>query len=404
METEQSRSIDFTNEAWESLYDTVDDKLFGEEDPKLIYKTLRHKMRLISFGDYLKRYICIKAELTGSYKSHSDDLYRKIIRDAFFENGTPPSFSPTTAKLSALTKNWLNQQSVNRNVVFLLGFGLAMSVEDVNDFLTKSLREREINPKMPFEVICWYCYKYGFKYPKFQQLMKSYERLPVALQETTSKHIEAEGTIGIRRHMQAITDDRSLLSYLATLKTPKGGSYMSMTARKYFLEMYDEVKELIAKYYNETPDKEEQLFSKDEISGGDIEKVILSAVPIDSYGNLTSAKKSALNQQFSGKRFSRQRISELLNGGTEITRFDLITLSFFIFSQLKGKFKNAQDRYAKFVEYINKVLLECCMGGLYVANPYECFVLMCLLSDDPLTTYADVWALSYKSEQTEVRM
>ena len=74
MESEQSRSIDFTNDAWESLYDTVDDDLFGEEDPILIYRTLRHKLRLISFGDYLKRYICIKAELTGSYKKHTENL------------------------------------------------------------------------------------------------------------------------------------------------------------------------------------------------------------------------------------------------------------------------------------------------------------------------------------------
>lgn len=398
MVTEQSRSIDFTNEAWESLYDTVDDELFGEEDPKLIYRTLRHKMRLISFGDYLKRYICIKAELEGSYRNHSEDLYRTIIRDAFIENGTPPSFFPTTAKLSALSKNWLNQQSVNRNVVFLLGFGLAMSVEDVNDFLTKALREREINPKMPFEVICWYCYKHRYKFQKFQQLMKLYEKLPPVRQDMNDKRPEAEETVGIRRYMQTITDEDSLMSYLGMLKTTKGGSYISVTAKKHFLEMYDKARESVAEYYNEVPDKENQRFTKDDISGGDIEKVILSAVPIDSYGNLTSAKKSALNQQFSGKRFSRQRISELLSGGTEITRFDLITLSFFIFSQSEGKFKNAQERYAKYVEYINKILLECCMGGLYVVNPYECFVLMCLLSDDPLTTYADVWALSYKSE------
>ena len=39
--------------------------------------------------------------------------------------------------------------------------------EDVNEFLTKALREQAINAKNPFEVICWYCYKNGYNYLKF---------------------------------------------------------------------------------------------------------------------------------------------------------------------------------------------------------------------------------------------
>ena len=37
------------------------------------------------------------------------------------------------------------------------------------------------------------------------------------------------------------------------------------------------------------------------------------------------------------------------------------------------------------------------MGPLYIANPYECFILMCLLSEDPLGTYSDVLEVSYRS-------
>jgi hypothetical protein len=43
----------------------------------------------------------------------------------------------------------------------------------------------------------------------------------------------------------------------------------------------------------------------------------------------------------------------------------------------------------------NHILLECGMGELYPANPYECFLMMCMVSDGPLATYADVWELSY---------
>ena len=43
------------------------------------------------------------------------------------------------------------------------------------------------------------------------------------------------------------------------------------------------------------------------------------------------------------------------------------------------------------------------MGPLYIANPYECFLLMCILTDGPLGTYADVWELSCQAEETPVR-
>lgn len=159
MENYAIGDLDFTDAAWEFLYDAVDDAQFLDKDAQLIYNTLRHRLKTRSFGDYLKRYIYLKAELTEPFAEVPLKEYQLIIRSAFSDNHTPPSFAPTTAKLSALSKNWLTQQTVKRNVVFLLGFGLNMSADDVNMFLTKALREQEVNPKNPFEVICWYCYK-----------------------------------------------------------------------------------------------------------------------------------------------------------------------------------------------------------------------------------------------------
>ena len=49
----------------------------------------------------------------------------------------------------------------------------------------------------------------------------------------------------------------------------------------------------------------------------------------------------------------------------------------------------------QFLNTTNEILEKCGMGELYVSNPYECFVLVCILSDDPLGTYADVWEMSY---------
>lgn len=426
MEGRDISDYDFTDAAWESLYDAVDDTQFLDKDAQLIYNSLRHRLKIRSFGDYLKRYIYEKAGLTEPFAEIPIKEYQLIIRGAFSDNHTPASFTATTAKLSALSKNWLTQQTVKRNVVFLLGFGLNMSVDDVNMFLTKALREQEINPKNPLEVICWYCYHKRFNYLKFEQLWRIYnETQPNALD---MGHFYGEQTIGVRHSMHSIHDDATLIAHLAKLKATENMSAMSFTARKCFDSLYDEARELIAKMYNAYEDTEyeeavqeyihrlsfndrlfdsekqkhieqfrskEKVFSKDDITESDIEHIICAAIPTDRHGNLTPSKASKLNEQFAGRRFSRQRIGDILSGKTEVTRFELITLNFFVFSQRVDEHPDPKARYLKFHKTTDEILERCFLGKMYIQNPYECFILMCILSDDPLGTYADVWELSY---------
>lgn len=426
MEDHDIRDYDFTDAAWESLYDAVDDTRFFHKDAQLIYNSLRHRLKIRSFGDYLKRYIYEKAGLTEPFAEIQLKEYQLIIRSSFSDNHTPASFTATTAKLSTLSKNWLTQQTVKRNVVFLLGFGLNMSVSDVNMFLTKALCEQEINPKDPFEVICWYCYHMRFNYLKFEQLWRIYNET-----QPNSFNMECfygEQTIGVRNSMYSIHDDAALITHLAKLKATENISLMSFTAKKCFDSLYDEARALIAKMYNTYEDTEyekavqeyirrlsfndrlfdsekqkrieqfrskKKIFYKDEITESDIEHIICAAIPTDRYGNLISGKASKLNKQFAGRRFSRQRIGNILSGKTEVTRFELITLNFFVFSQKLDEYPDPKVRYVKFYESTDEILERCFFGKICIQNPYECFILMCILSDNPLSTYADVWELSY---------
>lgn len=418
---------EYTAAAWESFYDVVDSARFAGGEEKLIYESLRDKMKLRSFGDYLKRYIYHKAELTEPFSQVTADEYLDIIRESFSANCTPQSFEPTTAKLRALAKNWLSQQTVKRRVVFLLGFGLNMSAADVNMFLTKALLEHEINPKDPFEVICWYCYHNGYTYPKFKSLWSAYSDTPAGACE--GGMVSSEQTVNVRSTMFGIQDDASLLAYLMRLKADSGASRMSVTARACFMSLYDETRDIIAGFYNQTADEEsaealdeykamlsrnprisdvdkqryierfksktKKTWTRADITASDIEQVICCAIPKDRYGNLTPAKASELNAQFAGKRFSRQRMNEILAGGEEVSRFDLITLNFFVFSQSLDKYPKAVARYSRFCDSMNDILRRCSLGELYMQNPYECFVLMCILSEAPLVVYADVWERSY---------
>lgn len=395
MENEAYDELEFTVYARESMYDIVDDAYFRDRDSILIYHALQHRLKLIPFGDYLKRYIYQKAELEGNYEEIPLKEYQQIIKDAFADNHTPPSFEPTSARLSALTKNWLTQQTVNRRVVFLLGFGLGMSVADVNDFLTKALLEQEINSKDPFEVVCWYCFRHGYSYLKFERLWEIYQGTePGSLD---MRLLYEDRTIDVRGRMHTIQDDAALIAYLTKLKTADNTARLSVTARKHFDRLYAEARELVAAQY----DAEGGPLTPEEVTPGHMERMICSAIPTDRYGNLTPGKLSRLNQQFQGKRFSRARIHNILTGSTEIDRFDLITLQFFIFSLRLDDMPHPKPRYVRFIDETNRMLEDCCLGRLYIANPYECFVLMCILSDDPLGTYADVWELSYSESASQ---
>ena len=76
-------------------------------------------------------------------------------------------------------------------------------------------------------------------------------------------------------------------------------------------------------------------------------------------------------------------------------------MSFLVLAQRTSEETDSIQRYHAFVNYTNVILDRCGMGELYVANPYEAFLMICMLSDYPLGTYADVWELSYEEEDSE---
>lgn len=388
----ENDELSFTEAAWDSLYDTVDNSEYPDRDAELIYNSLETCLKRISFGDYLKRFIYRKAELDIPFPDVPLADYQAIIKGSFSDTETPPSFEYTTAKLSALSKNWLTQKTVKRRVVFLLGFGLAMDVDDVNLFLTKALQEPGINAKNPFEVVCWYCYKNGYNFLKFEQLWELYSMN--ADGNTKSQTSYSDYTIGLRSSLGQIHDDCALMTYLSKLMTTDNESCMSVTSRECFMNLYNKSRDIIATIYNNSGDSHKEI-TREDVTVSDFENIICAAVPVDRHGNLTPAKMSSLNDLFDGRRFSRQHIGDILSGQTEINRFDLITLNFFIFSQTLDEYKNVRERYTAFTESTNTLLSRCFMGKIYVQNPYECFLLMCILSEDPLGTYADVWELSY---------
>ena len=425
----QLTGLEFTWHAKKSIEKAVRDPYFRDRDPELMLQALMNEIRMISFGDYLKRYIRKKTaeHHPRNGAETADEL--EILCEAFKKNEVPPSFSPTTAKIRALAKNWLTQRVVNRNVVFLLGFALEMPPEDVNEFLTKALKESRIDPKDPFEVICWYCYRNRLPYASFEKLRsRFFSGEPGAEEEML---LNLDSTVRVRMEMESIRTEKQLTGYLSRLSLVNASGRQSIAARRQFdilyrqacsaaadmkTEMEREDAEIRAvrlseeisrndRYYDfqkkRMVQKEREayrVYRAEDMTAADLENILYSAVPKDRNGNLIPMKESLLNIHFAGKRLNRQHISEILDGRGMINRFDIITLCFFVTAREAEARESTRERYSLFVSKANRYLKDSDMTPLYAANPYESFVLMCMLTDDPLGSFSDVWELSFETE------
>ena len=384
------QDYEFTRRAAQKFRQVVSLESFEDEDADVIFRYLYKEMELVSFGDHLKRYIYERAGLEEPFAEVSLDTYREIALDSFQETQTPKSMNPTSTKLPALLNNWLTQASVKRETVFLLGFGLRMTAEDVSDFLTKVLREQDIDLQNPEERIYWYCYTNHLPYARADKLKKEYEELSPA--------DVSPGQTAVLPDVKEIDSEEKLLESLSWLKAgwvdPKSEKSKAFVR---FTELLEQAQEIIAHMYQE--DEEEKgrgrIWTAEDITPADLEKVICNGIPVNSMGNLKKMSASILARHFSQKRFSRQRITSILNHKFPVERFDLLTLEFFIVSQ-KMEDDDPYVRYRHFIQEAQPLLAECGMGEIYIVNPYECFLLMCLLTDCPLAVFSEIWEMSYE--------
>lgn len=388
------RDFEFTKRAYKDFYHVVNLDEFEDQDAQVIFQYLYKKMGMVSFGDYLKRYLYERSMLAQPFSLVPLEDYKNIIIQSFERTGTPKSMKPTSTKLRTLATNWLTQASVKRETIFLLGFGLDMEVSEVKEFLLKAQRERDFDFTDPCEVIYWYCYQNHHGYEVAQRMRQRYEELPVAGQKRDLKDcldMLKSGQIRLNTH-------EGVWKYLSLLR--EGSLKSDQEAYRWFVRLMEHSRRIIARMYQK--DVEEVRGSKrwkaQDISPGDVEKVIFNGVPVDNMGNLKKMSASILSKHFAQKRLSRQRINQILNRKQQVERFDLITLEFFIISQ-EMEDADAKERYRFFRREIQQILKECSMGELYIVNPYECFILMCLLTDCPLAVFSEIWEMSYEAEE-----
>lgn len=383
--------LDFTRNAAAKVHEAVWLEEFEDCGTDVICDYLYNRIAAVSFADYLKRYIYEKAELTGDYRTIPLTDYRDIVIGSFRDTGTPKSFRETSAKFPALVRNWLTQDTVSRETVFLLGFGLNMPVEDVTDFLTKAIREQDFNLKDPREVIFWYCLKNHLGAAHAMHFLKQYETLP----PDSSPMGGLDSTVAARNGARSVSGG-DLLAFLARLKASHIDLSISRTAADAFSQLLREAKKEVLKQMEDAGDAEGRTAPED-VTDADLERTLYNGVPVDQKGNLKSASASRLRKNFAPKRLSRQRISSIIREKISVERSDLITLEFFLYATRHEDIP-ADTRYRRFLIETNDLLAACSMGPVNITNPYEAFLVMCLLADYPMDAFADVWEASYSED------
>ena len=380
------RDFEFTKKARKQIRQVVTSDSFQDLSCEEIMLLLRDEMDQVSFRDHLKRYLYRQAGMEEPFRSVTDKTWQKMIEYAFEENNAPHSFEPTTTRWNATVKSWLNAQRVRRGTVFLLGFGLRMTPAAVTEMLTKVLMEDDFRPDDPKEVIFRYCFERSLPYSFALSWLEQYERLP-----ENNEEADMSGEIPPENETQ-------LLACLRRLKSRGNRSEYLLQRRKSFTELYDRCREMIAGIYNqdeeEKPKKERRVWKKEDISSSDLEQMLCSGIPMTESGNLTKANLSQLCQRFESFRPSRQHLEGILKGQLQPDRYDLLTLSFLLYSQedIPG-----DERLRRYLEETNRILSDCKMGGVYPAHAYEAFLLICIVSDCPLAVYVEIWEMSYSA-------
>lgn len=385
----------------------IEDYLY-EDSAEKIYVFLTEKFCHHGFGDYLKRYIYREAKMKGSFNSIPNEEYQNIIICHFRDNLTDFSFYPTKAHSKEVSLNWLKRKVVSRETVLLLGFGLNMSLEDICNLLHKGLHEPLLDPKEPLEATCQYCYRKKYPFPRFKKIWEQFDPdHPSVIISGSSM----DSTAKYQEELDSIDNDEDLLAYLYNLPLFKGTKRQSLTARKQFDQLYENIQKNLLKRSQKDEVKEAGLFKEQHDIGSsfsdeqkmdsnaEIENVLYAFVPKTEKMNLAPLQKSTLKDLFYEKRLNRQRIGQIQKGSIPISRFDLITMCFLDYDLRRDNQANIIDEhYQAFIDETNAVLEKCNMEKLYVGNPYECFIMLCMQTESPIEVYSEIWGMSYEEQ------
>ena len=115
----------------------------------------------------------------------------------------------------------------------------------------------------------------------------------------------------------------------------------------------------------------------------------------DENNNLLKDTDETVENSLESYYLTRSKINKILKGKQGVSRFDLITLYFYCFAagcvNYDISVEERKERCLAFIDEMNKILFKANMYKYNVTNPYECFILLCVMAEDPFGAFADLY-------------
>lgn len=387
-----------------------EDHIFTADE---IFMILRDKMTIGSFGKYLADYICEKPENINISHEDTEALTEYCIgrikaaglvnSKSIFDTEKPVI---TSKLLKKQVKNWLGSVSPSRENVFMLAFALGMNPDELCGFLTKVLRDKNINYKSCPEVIAFYCIKNGYDYAYALTLLTAAENESEKLTERS--HSNNILTENYQSFFDKISSDERLIEYTAGLICEAHDPSLSLSAEicfKKLLEQLSACAVLDKKIAVET-ETGVKISSANAVSFGTTERYIYYYTPektclghykTESYalysnGNITGKSRNYFKncKWFFSTLLRRSDLQKMYNNQKKITRDTIITLAFFCICE-----NNPYCGTYEYIADINEYLNFCRFEQINFSYPYDLFIFMCLQTDDPIASFRMIWNMSW---------
>lgn len=377
------------------FYDEVPVEVDWLKDVSLIMNCLLHNLSQRPFGDYLKAclfYSCMKDDGLDP-TALPDEVYIDILKREFaaHEMDGICSLTDETVHKEDFLSSMISRRSADRDIVFLLSFGLGMDDRNTSDFLTKVIRQSDFNFKEPYEAIYFYCLKNHLGYSGVKRYIEIYRAMPPANETLDGKSYTSD----IEKMFLLADTHEKFVNLLAMLKasTTTGG----YTKHEIFGQLLNRLKQMaIRNDTNAGADLSDESF--DSVSLYAVEKYVYYSDTRNSENNMLPNSKSILKGKrwFLDTKLTRGNLSLMLSGKREITRNDIITLVFLNEDLWLGEIDRPYERFMDFQYTVNDYLFMCHFSSFFPENPYETFIGLCLASDNPQDTFRQIWSESFK--------
>lgn len=389
------------------------------------------------FGDYLKRMVYelyIFPEDDGRKITEiPEDEYIKDIQQIFKENGMKGvgtlQFGGSTRLTPSNLKRWMGMPcyQVSRELVFLFGFGFNMFAEQVEELLTKVIGQAGFDFRSAQETIYYWCLKQNRGYSGLREWQEKYMEIQEEAEEQKESGIyeekeECAGGARTRYYKEKavrITDEDGFKEYLRELERIRRDTRNRITARETlnivvnilwyelskerrgetkWLELLVEQKEAEGDAQNRTKRTQREIKTMQkywrEVS---LEPLIQSIWQEED--PVAISEKSRKLASLLPDMWKKRSLQDKLNGESRVRKEDILTGVFLTYAHqlekqmpyMSGEEKDYMVRVETYVEDVNTYLEQCGMGEFYIVQPYEIFLVLCLLYDKPYSFFLSVW-------------